>query len=139
MMIAAHNSAEFPKRSRKPHHRIADQPACAGLRKNTALEVDRGEEDHGAQRVVRPNPQALADVWEQQPTEDRDGLPNLQATATNPKAEMQPPEEEQEEEQEEEEQEDEEQEEEEQEEEEQEEEEQEEEEQQEEEQQKEEH
>ena len=29
-----------------------------------------GEEDHWAQRVVRPNPQALADVWEQQPAED---------------------------------------------------------------------
>ena len=73
MMIAAHNSAEFPKRSRKPHHRIEDQPACAGLRKNTALEVERGEEEHGAQRVVRPNPQALADVWEQQPAEEQPG------------------------------------------------------------------
>ena len=29
-----------------------------------------GEEDHWAQRVMRPNPQALADVWEQQPAED---------------------------------------------------------------------
>ena len=29
-----------------------------------------GEEDHWAQRVVCPNPQALADVWEQQPAED---------------------------------------------------------------------
>ena len=103
MMIAAHNSAEFLKRSQKPPHRTDDQPASAWLHNNTTLEEDRGEEDHSAQEV-RPNPQALSgdggdeqpaeeQPAEEQPAEDPEGLPNLQATATNPKAEELPGEE----------------------------------------------
>ena len=47
MTIAAHNSAEFPKRSQKPPHRTDDQPASAWLHNNTTLEEERGEGEQG--------------------------------------------------------------------------------------------